>query len=80
MNNIFFAYYGLLIFIVSSVVMVGVSYLTAPPAYEKIQGLTFGTLTDDDRRSSRGSWDWKDVLSSVIIVLVIIVVYIYFRG
>ncbi|MCB0615464.1 MAG: sodium:solute symporter, partial [Phaeodactylibacter sp.] len=42
-NNIFFQYYSLLIFIVCSVVMVGVSYATEAPSYERISGLTFGT-------------------------------------
>ncbi len=79
-NNIFFAYYGLGIFLVVCAVMIGVSYLTDPPDYEKIRGLTFGTLSDEDRRASRISWDWKDVVSSVVVILVIVIVYIYFRG
>ena len=79
-NNIFFQYYGLLIFLVSIAVMVIVSYMTEPPDYDKIRGLTFGTLSDEDRRATRISWNWKDVVTSVLVVIVIIVVYIYFRG
>ncbi len=79
-NNIYFQYYSEFIFLVSIVVMVGVSYMTAEPSYAKISGLTFGTVTDEDRRESRSSWDKRDVIFSVLICLVILAAYLYFRG
>jgi len=79
-NNTFFQYYSLVIFLVCIVVMVGVSYLTAPPAYDKISGLTYATLTDDDRRTSRGSWDWRDVGAAAGVRLIILAAYLYFNG
>ncbi|MFN7826353.1 MAG: sodium:solute symporter, partial [Acidobacteriota bacterium] len=42
-NNIYFQYYSLLIFLVSVIVMIVVSYLTEPPAESSIRGLTYGT-------------------------------------
>ncbi|GAA5520138.1 sodium:solute symporter [Aliifodinibius salicampi] len=77
-NNIFFQYYSLLIFLVCIAVMFGVSYMTDPPKYEKISGLTYGTLTDEDKRMSRESWNWVDVSLSVLLVAVIGFIYIYF--
>lgn len=77
-NNIFFQYYSLIIFIVSIVVMFVVSYMTAPPSYEKISGLTYGTLTEEDKRLSRESYTWVDTSLSVLLVLVIGFIYIYF--
>lgn len=79
-NNIFFQYYSLLIFLVCAVVMIVVSYMTKEPAYEKISGLTFSTLTAEDRRQSRASWNYKDVLYSVIVLGLIIAAYLYFTG
>ncbi len=79
-SNIFFQYYSLGIFLVCVVVMVAVSYMTAPPDYQKISGLTFGTVTKDHRTTSRSSWDWRDVASSVLLVVIIIVIYLSFRG
>ncbi|MDX1638338.1 MAG: sodium:solute symporter, partial [Balneolaceae bacterium] len=55
-NNIFFQYYSLGIFLICILVMVGVSYMTAPPSYEKIAGLTYGTLSERDRAENRASW------------------------
>jgi len=79
-NNIFFQYYSLFIFIVCVLVMVVVSYLTAPPAYEKISGLTYATTTAEHRRESRASWNRADMIASVLVLLMIIVAYIYFSG
>lgn len=77
-NNVFFQYYSLFIFLVCIAVMFGVSYMTSPPSYEKISGLTYGTLTEEDKRMSRESWNWVDVTLSVILVAVIGFIYIYF--
>ncbi len=79
-NNIFFQYYSLIIFLVSILVMVVVSYLTEKPSYEKISGLTYGTVTDDHRRESRSSWSMGDVIASAIILVLILAAYLYFRG
>jgi len=79
-NNIFFQYYSLVIFIVSALVMVVVSYLTAPPNYEKISGLTYGTVTAEQRRETRASWTAADIISSAIVLALILAAYLYFTG
>ena len=79
-NNIFFQYYSLLIFVICAIVMVAVSYMTQAPAYEKISGLTFSTMTDQDREQSRASWNYKDVMHSLIVIGLIIAAYLYFTG
>src|SRR5208337_2689731 len=60
-NNINFQYFSILITVVSAIVMVVVSYMTAEPSPTQIQGLTFATATDEDRRITRESWHWTDV-------------------
>jgi SSS family solute:Na+ symporter len=79
-NNINFQYFSVLITVVSAVVMVAVSCLTAAPAEEKIRSLTFGTATEEDSRRTRASWDWRDVLASAFVLACIIGAYVYFRG
>ncbi len=79
-NNIFFQYYSLVIFIVSVVVMIVVSYMTEAPSYEKISGLTFGTVTDTHRKESRASWSVGDVVTSVSLVAIIVLIYLSFTG
>ena len=79
-NNIYFQYYSLLVFVVSVVVMLAVSYATAPPAVESLTGLTFATVTHEDQAALRASWGWRDVFASALVVVLIICVYLYFRG
>jgi solute:Na+ symporter, SSS family len=79
-NNIYFQYYSLLIFIASVTAMMVVSYATSPPAYEKISGLTYETVTAEDRAISRGSWDRRDVVASIVVLVMIAMAYLYFRG
>jgi len=79
-NNIFFQYYSLIIFLASVVVMIVVSYLTEKPSYEKISGLTYGTITEEHRKESRASWQARDVIASVAVLALILAAYLYFRG
>ena len=79
-NNMFFQYYSLLIFCVSVAVMVGVSYATREPDYASISGLTYGTMTVEDRIDSRSSWGVRDVFASAMILVAIVASYMYFSG
>jgi SSS family solute:Na+ symporter len=79
-NNIYFQYYSVSIFLVSAAVMIAVSLATAPPALERIQGLTYGTVTEEQKRKTRESWTWGDVLASALVLACIIAAYLYFTG
>jgi SSS family solute:Na+ symporter len=79
-NNIYFQYFSVLITIVSAVVMVVVSHMTAEPDYATIQNLTFGTKTEEDKRTTRASWSRKEVMASGVVLVCILGAYLYFRG
>jgi SSS family solute:Na+ symporter len=79
-NKVYFQYFSLLIFLVSAAVMVGVSLMTAPPNEAQIHGLTYGAVSDEDKRRTRESWDGRDVLSSLVVIGLIIAAYVYFSG
>jgi SSS family solute:Na+ symporter len=80
LNNIYFQYYSLLIFLVSTAVLIGVSYLTPPPDERQLIGLTYATVTQTQRRESRASWNRVDVLSSAAVLVLIAAAYVYFSG
>jgi SSS family solute:Na+ symporter len=80
LNNMFFQYYSIVILIVCAVVMIVVSYATREPEYGKISGLTFGTMTQEQRAESRGSWTLADVLASALVLAAILAAYLYFQG
>jgi SSS family solute:Na+ symporter len=79
-NNIYFQYFSVLITIVSAIVMVVVSYMTAEPDYLRIKSLTFETVTPEDRAKTRASWGWKEVAGSCLVLVCILGAYLYFRG
>ncbi|MBN1362742.1 MAG: sodium:solute symporter [Sedimentisphaerales bacterium] len=79
-NNMYFQYYSLLIFLICIGVMVVVSHMTNEPAYSKIAGLTYGTLTEEDRKASRATWNKWDVIASAAVLAAILAAYLYFRG
>ena len=79
-NNTFFQYYSMLILAVCTVVMVLVSFATREPDYSKISGLTFGTITAEQRAESRSSWNIVDLAASGLVLLAILAAYLYFRG
>jgi SSS family solute:Na+ symporter len=79
-NNIYFQYFSVLITLVSAAVMIVVSYSTREPNYAAIQGLAFGTTTNEERAISRASWGRGEVLASALVLLCILGGYLYFTG
>jgi SSS family solute:Na+ symporter len=79
-NNIYFQYFSVLITIVSAIVMVVVSHITAAPDYQRISSLTFETTTQQDRAKTRASWSWREVAGSALVLVCILGAYLYFRG
>ena len=80
MNSIFFQYYSLLITIVCIGVMIGVSYATEEPDYQRISGLTFSTMTDEHKAENKASYTRGDVIASALVLVLIVIAYIYFSG
>lgn len=79
-NNTYFQYYSLFIFLVSVLVMVACSYFGPAPDQSRISGLTYGTITDEHRRESRSTWNWTDLAASAFVLLAILAAYLYFSG
>src|ERR1051325_1540188 len=79
-NNVYFQYYSVFIFIVSVVIMFAVSYAAAPPRVEQLTGLTYATIPPEARAESRASWGRREVIGSAIVLLLILACYLYFRG
>jgi solute:Na+ symporter, SSS family len=75
-----FLSFGAYFFVFCVVVAVAVSLLSKAPPIDQIKGLAMGTLTEEEKRENRESYDWKDVVASIFVVLVVIYVMISFNG
>jgi SSS family solute:Na+ symporter len=73
-----FLYFCISLFIFSLAWMIIVSLLTERPSEEQLKGLTFATTVAEDRAASRASWNSKDVILSLIVIVIIICVFTYF--
>ncbi len=64
--------------LISIVVIVGVSLLTAPPKYEQIVNLTYATTTPEQKKERRESWGLVEVLMTVVVLGLVLGLYLYF--
>lgn len=72
-----FLHFAFLLFVVCAAILVGVSLLTPPPPNEKTDGLTYQTAAKTEYNPAWRRWD---VILSVVLVVAVIAVWVYFRG
>lgn len=78
--SINFAHMAIFMFLFSVGLCISVSLATDPPNYQLIKGLSFGTLTEEDKQLSKGSYTTIDVVLSVLLVVIVIGILTYFTG
>lgn len=73
-----FLYATGVLMLISVVVMIAGSLMTAPPAAEKTRGLTYGSIQDLAGDEIKGSWDAGNKLLVALILLCVGAMYWYF--
>ena len=76
--SINFAHLAIYLFVLYIAVCTTVSLLTTAPSEEKIAGLTFGTLTAEQKASAKNSYSFVDIAASVLLIATVIGIMIYF--
>jgi len=76
--NMNFLKFSSFFFLYCVAVAVIVSLLTERPRAEKLVGLTFGTITEEQKRQNAESYTWVDIVASVFVVAVVAWVMVYF--
>jgi len=67
-------------FLFCIILIVVVSYATAPPSEEKLKNLTYATISEEEKKHNKNSYNWKDIVISLIIIAIVIYVMIWFNG
>ena len=75
-----FLAFGAWFFLFCVILIVVVSLLTPAPAHEKTDNLTFQTISEEEKRSNKTSYNWKDIAVSVLIIVIVAWVMIFFNG
>lgn len=65
-------------FVFCCLVCILVSLFTKKPSSEQIKGLCFGTATEEQKKSTKASWNKWDIVHTVIILGITVAFYIYF--
>lgn len=75
-----FLSFGAWFFLFCLLFLVVVSLLTKAPDKEKVVNLTFGTITEEEKKNNKNSYNWVDIAISILVVLIVIGVMIFFNG
>ena len=75
-----FSHMAILMFIFSILLCVGVTLTTSEPEYSKITGLSFGTLTTEQKLENKNSYETIDIILSVSLVIIVVAILSYFTG
>lgn len=75
-----FSHMAIIMFACCTAVCVMVSLLTPAQSEAQIQGLSFGTLTAEQKTFNKDSYDMVDIIASALLVIVVIGVLAYFTG
>jgi len=76
--SINFSYMAIWMFLFSVALCISVSLMTSEPDYKRIEGLSYGTLTESDRISSEKSYSTIDIILSLVLVLIVVGILLFF--
>lgn len=74
-----FLHFAIFLFVVCSIILVGVSLVTPHPVPERVAGLTFATKPPVPGETTAG-WRARDRVLTVVLILCVLAVWFYFRG
>ncbi|MCQ0110022.1 sodium:solute symporter [Zhouia amylolytica] len=78
--SINFAHMAIFMFIFSVILCISITLLTNQPNYQLIKGLSFGTLSLEDKKITKSSYGTIDIILSIILVIIVISILSYFTG
>ncbi|GHA25764.1 solute:sodium symporter (SSS) family transporter [Salinimicrobium marinum] len=79
-GDVNFLTFGAWFFLFCVLLVTIVSLLSSIPSMEKVKSLTFQTITAEDKADNKASYNWKDILVSVLVLGAVAWVMIIFNG
>ena len=59
---------------------IGTSLLAPAPTIEKVENLTYGTITEEEKRKNKTSYTTSDIVISVLVLAIVVGVMVFFNG
>ena len=79
-GDVNFLTFGAWFFLFCILLAIGVSLLSSIPSMEKVRNLTFQTISAGEKAKNKASYNWKDIVISVLILAAVAWVMIIFNG
>ncbi|PIB30567.1 sodium:solute symporter [Maribacter sp. 4G9] len=80
MGSMNFLTFGAWFFLACVLFAVVVSLFAPAPSAEQVANLTFGTISEEEKRKNKNSYNWKDIVISILVLAVVIGVMVFFNG
>ena len=71
-------YFAGVLFLISVILIIGISLMTEAQPEAQIAGLTFGSVTAEHRAENRASVGWQDYLGTAVVLALVVGIYFYF--
>ena len=71
-------YFSGVLFVFSVILVTLVSSVTQRPSDEKLAGLTYASMTAEQRASDRASWGTTEVVGTTVVLGLVLTIYLYF--
>ncbi len=75
-----FLYFASWFFLFCVILIVAVSFLSKAPSHDKVENMTYQTITEEEKKNNKVSYNWVDIAVSIIIVIIVAGVMIFFNG
>ncbi|MDC6387049.1 sodium:solute symporter [Maribacter sp. PR1] len=80
MGSMNFLTFGAWFFLVCVVFAVVTSLFAPAPSAEQVANLTFGTISEEEKSKNKNSYNWKDIVISILVLAVVVGIMIFFNG
>nr|WP_321411073.1 sodium:solute symporter [uncultured Allomuricauda sp.] len=80
LGNMNFLSFAAWFFLFCIILILVVSYATAAPSEEKLKNLTYATISEEEKKHNKSSYNWKDIVISLVIIAIVVYVMIWFNG
>jgi len=79
-GDVNFLTFGAWFFLFCIVLAITVSWLSSIPSMEKVKNLTFQTISAEEKAENKASYNWKDIVVSILVLAAVGWVMIIFNG
>ncbi len=75
-----FLTFGAYFFLMCVIIAIVASFTAPASSDEQLSGLTFGTISEEQKLANKNSYNWIDIIASLVVLGIVIFVMISFNG